>query len=280
VISPAYINTPTSGSNYNATFSASGGSGIYSYSCTSGNLPRGTSLDSSGNLSGVVTTAGNYSFTITAKDSNNVLGSTAYAGSITANETIAGPTGTLKQTDLWYVIVSNAVANDTFKISINGGGYGVDFQCNEQGRFIGSYTQTNGTYTYTLLFNATQHTRTLTVTTTKVVCTAMNEAYGFGSFRNRIWLKYSEKNLTKAHEVGYHTIFVPLVDYAYKSGTSYSKSVVRNMLEHIARHRSVDLRAELGNRTRDPIGRLYRAILEPTCYVVGLVVIAINKLRK
>jgi hypothetical protein len=280
VISPAYINTPTSGSNYNATFSASGGSGIYSYSCTSGNLPRGTSLDSSGNLSGVVTTAGDFQFRITARDSNNVLGSQTYAGSITANESVAGPTGTLKQTDLWYVIVSNAVANDTFKISINGGPYGNDNQCNEQGRFIGSYTQYWGTITYTLLFNATQHTRTLTVTTTKVVCTAMNEAYGFGSFRNRVWLDYSRNRLTPAHEVGYHTIFLPLVDYAFKSGNSKPKLVVRSVMEHMARHRSVDLRAQMRNGKRDPLGRLYGAIFQPLCYALGTIIIAINKLRK
>jgi hypothetical protein len=279
-VGPALLSTPTSGSSYSTTFTATDGSGIYSFSCTSGRLINGTTMDTSGNLSGVVTAAGNYSFTITAKDSNNVLGSTAYAGSITANESIAGPTGTLKQTDLWYVIISNAVANDTFKISINGGAYGVDFQCNEQGRFIGSYTQTRGTYTYTLLFNATQHTRTLTVTTTKVVCTAMNEAYGFGSFRNRIWLEYSRNRLTSAHEVGYHTIFLPLVDYAFKSGTSKPKRVVRSIMEHMARHRSVDLRAQIRNGKRDPLGRLYGAIFQPLCYALGSIIIAIEKLRK
>ena len=280
VISPTSLTQPTSGSLYSASFTATQGSGIYSYSVTAGALPRGTTMDGSGNLTGSVTTAGPYSFTITARDSNNALGNRAYSGTIAANETVAGPTGTLKQTDLWYVFITNAVANDTFKISINGGGYGVDFQCNEQGRFQGSYTQSAGTYTYTLLFAATGHTRTLTVTTTKVVCTAMNDEYGFGSFRNSIWLSYAKDNLTPAHEVGYHAIFLPLVEYAYKSGTSKPKLVVKNILEHIARHRSVDLRAEMRNRKRDTFGRIYRAILEPLCYAVGSIIIAINKLKK
>lgn len=99
----------------------------------------------------------------------------------------------------------------------------------------------------------------------KIVCTAMNEAYGFGSFRNRIWLKYSATHLTKAHEVGYHTLFLPLVDLAYKKNVK----PLRYALENIARHRSSDLRAEMRNTKRDNLGRAYRAVLEPLCYFVG-----------
>jgi hypothetical protein len=99
----------------------------------------------------------------------------------------------------------------------------------------------------------------------KIVCTAMNHAYGFGSFRNQIWLKYSADNLTKAHEVGYHTLFLPLVDIGYKKNIK----PVRVVLEHIARHRTADLRAEMRGKKRDNIGRAYRAILEPVCYIVG-----------
>ena len=98
----------------------------------------------------------------------------------------------------------------------------------------------------------------------KIVCTAMNQSYGFGSYRNAIWLKYSE-SMTKAHEVGYHTLFLPLVNLAYNKGNK----PLRNMLEHIARHRTADIRAEMRGGKRDWIGRAYRAVLEPLCYVVG-----------
>jgi len=104
----------------------------------------------------------------------------------------------------------------------------------------------------------------------KIVCTAMNAAYGFGSYRNKIWLAYAAKNLTKAHEVGYHTIFQPLVEVAYHTDRWYSKPL-KNALEHIARHRSADLRAEMRNSKRDTLGRIYRAVLEPVCYLVGKV---------
>lgn len=102
-----------------------------------------------------------------------------------------------------------------------------------------------------------------------IVCSAMNEAYGFGSYRNRIWLVYSEKHLTKAHEVGYHAMFLPLVDYAYKQGDGLSHRMLRHVLEHIAKHRSVDLRAEMRGLKRDTVGRIYRTVLEPLCYAIG-----------
>jgi hypothetical protein len=101
----------------------------------------------------------------------------------------------------------------------------------------------------------------------KIVCTAMNESYGFGGFRNLVWLAYARKNLTKEHEVGYHTIFLPLVDIAYKKNNKF----VRVILEHIARHRTADLRAEMNHGKRDKLGRFYRFFLEPLCYVVGKV---------
>ena len=99
----------------------------------------------------------------------------------------------------------------------------------------------------------------------KIVCTAMNNSYGFGSYRQAIWLSYSEKSLTKAHEVGYHILFQPLVDIAYKNNNKF----VRTILENIARHRTADLRAEMQGKKRDTLGRVYRSILEPICYLVG-----------
>ena len=103
----------------------------------------------------------------------------------------------------------------------------------------------------------------------KIICTAMNHAYGFGSFRNAIWIKYADKHLTKAHEVGYHTLFLPLVDFGFKRGDGKINLVVRKVLEWGTRHRSTDLRAELRNKKRDTTGRIIRLIFEPLCYAVG-----------
>jgi len=103
----------------------------------------------------------------------------------------------------------------------------------------------------------------------KIICTAMNHTYGFGSFRNAIWLKYSESKLTKAHEVGYHTLFLPMVDFGFKRGDGKANLMVRKFLESCARHRSLDLRAEMRGTKRDKVGMIYRLIFEPLCYAVG-----------
>ena len=105
----------------------------------------------------------------------------------------------------------------------------------------------------------------------KIVCTAMNAEYGFGSFRNAIWLAQS-KDLDPAYEKGYHTLFLPLVNYAYKAGEKNAlQRILRGVLEHIARHRTADIWKQKRGKTRDNIGMIYRAILEPICYIVGKV---------
>jgi len=105
----------------------------------------------------------------------------------------------------------------------------------------------------------------------KIVCTAMNKEYGFGSFRNAIWLAQS-KDLDPAYEKGYHRLFLPLVNYAYKAGEKNAlQRILRGVLEHIARHRTADIWKQKRSKKRDTYGMIYRAIIEPICYVVGKV---------
>ncbi len=95
----------------------------------------------------------------------------------------------------------------------------------------------------------------------KIVCTMMNESYGFGSFRNKIWLKHS-KGLAPEYQKGYHKLFLPLVKIAK------TNKVVKKILEHIAVHRTIDIRQESRGKVH-LLGRVYRKILEPLCYFVG-----------
>ena len=99
----------------------------------------------------------------------------------------------------------------------------------------------------------------------KIVCTMMNESYGFGSFRNKIWLRHS-KNLAPEYQKGYHKIFLPLVNYSKQKGIT--NKIIKNILEHIAIHRTIDIRQEERNKIH-LIGRVYRKILEPICYWAG-----------
>jgi hypothetical protein len=95
----------------------------------------------------------------------------------------------------------------------------------------------------------------------KIVCTMMNESYGFGSFRNKIWLRHS-KGLAPEYQKGYHKIFLPLVKLSKKN------YVLKKVLEHIAVHRTIDIRQESRNKVH-LLGRIYRKVLEPICYLVG-----------
>jgi hypothetical protein len=101
----------------------------------------------------------------------------------------------------------------------------------------------------------------------KIVCTAMNDDYGFGAYRNAIWLKYAEMNYKDKPEMekGYHAIFKPLLKIRKKW---YGKPMYAWM-KHVAKHRSVDLRAEMYGKKRDRIGQAWRFVLEPLCYLVG-----------
>lgn len=103
----------------------------------------------------------------------------------------------------------------------------------------------------------------------KIVCTAMNQAYGFGAFRQSVWLDYSAKRLTKQHERGYHRIFRPLVRYAFHSGNSLAKRNVRRFLEYIMRLRTADIRAEMRGKAPHPVRRAIRRTCEYICYLAG-----------
>ena len=95
----------------------------------------------------------------------------------------------------------------------------------------------------------------------KIVCTMMNESYGFGSFRNKIWMKF-HKDLSPEYQKGYHKLFLPLVRIAK------TNKVVKKILEHIAVHSTIDMRQATRGKMH-LLGRVYRKILLPLCYIVG-----------
>ena len=99
----------------------------------------------------------------------------------------------------------------------------------------------------------------------KIVCTMMNDSYGFGSFRNKIWLRQS-KTLPMEYQLGYHALFLPLVKFSKRKGLI--NKAVKKVLEHIAIHRTIDIRQEARGK-KHMLGRVYRKILEPICYWVG-----------
>ena len=98
-------------------------------------------------------------------------------------------------------------------------------------------------------------------TSSKIVCTMMNQSYGFGSFRNKIWMKF-HKDLSPEYQKGYHRLFLPLVRIAK------TNKIIKNILEHIAVHSTIDMRQSMRGK-KHLLGRVYRKILLPICYWAG-----------
>jgi hypothetical protein len=78
-VNPATLPNGAVGTAYNQTVTASGGSPLYTFSISSGSLPAGLSLSSTGAITGSPTTAGTSTFTITARDANGCTGSRLYS---------------------------------------------------------------------------------------------------------------------------------------------------------------------------------------------------------
>jgi uncharacterized protein YhjY with autotransporter beta-barrel domain len=73
-VAPAALPNGTVGQTYSNTITASGGTAPYNFSVSAGTLPAGLSLSSAGVLSGQLTTAGSYNFTVNAADSSTGAG--------------------------------------------------------------------------------------------------------------------------------------------------------------------------------------------------------------
>ena len=103
----------------------------------------------------------------------------------------------------------------------------------------------------------------------KIVCTAMNEEYGFGTFRQTVWLGHSA-GLAPEYESGYHYMFLPLVNYLYRTGSegTFVRKILKSLLEHVIKHRTADIWKQKKGK-RDSIGSWYRAVFDPLCYHVG-----------
>ena len=99
----------------------------------------------------------------------------------------------------------------------------------------------------------------------KIVCTAMYKTTGLEEWKKhiRVWQIFERKYLTPYHEKGYHILFKPFVRGMHKS------NIIKALGAHVAKHRTQDLKHIMFNSKPSLIGRIYRKILEPICYLVG-----------
>ena len=80
LLSPSSLPAATLNTYYSQTVTAIGGVGPYTFAVTSGSLPPGLLLSSSGDITGTPTSSGTYPFTITAVDTNSSdIGVQAYS---------------------------------------------------------------------------------------------------------------------------------------------------------------------------------------------------------
>lgn len=90
-IDPASLPNGTAGTAYNAQLSSSGGVAPYSYSLLAGALPIGMSFNSTGTLSGIPRSDGNFSITVRSTDSNGQNASRVYTFTVAAATVVITP---------------------------------------------------------------------------------------------------------------------------------------------------------------------------------------------
>ncbi|WP_180979490.1 putative Ig domain-containing protein [Janthinobacterium sp. AD80] len=142
-VAPSTLPAPTVGVAYSQAITASGGTAAYSYAVTAGSVPAGLTLAANGTLSGTPTTAGAYSFTVTATDSSTGIGapfsaSLAYSGTVAAGAPTAGA-----------VSATVAFGSSANPITLNLGGGGATSVAVASGASHGTATASGTSITYT-----------------------------------------------------------------------------------------------------------------------------------
>lgn len=152
---PAVVGTP-----YSQTISATGGAPPYTFTVSSGALPPGLTLNATtGVISGTPTTAGQFSFTITATDANGCPGSRAYTLVISVRSncpfiTVNPPTLPTPVVGVFYrreISASGGTEPYTFTVSSGSLPPGLDLNPMNRTTALISGTPTSaGTFTFTI----------------------------------------------------------------------------------------------------------------------------------
>jgi len=90
-ITPASVPNGQEAVAYSQQLAASGGNGTYTFAVTSGTLPTGVTLSTSGQLSGTPARTGSFPFTVTATDGLAFTGSLAYTLTVNAPNLALSP---------------------------------------------------------------------------------------------------------------------------------------------------------------------------------------------
>ena len=133
------LNPGTVNTSFTAPLSATGGSGTYTWSVSSGNLPTGLTLSSAGLITGTPTTAGVSSFTVQAEDSE----STPQSGTQALKLAISGGNLAITSLPLQGGQVGQVYPN--FPLAAKGGVPPYTFAINSSNPLPAGLTLSNGT---------------------------------------------------------------------------------------------------------------------------------------
>ena len=95
----------------------------------------------------------------------------------------------------------------------------------------------------------------------------MNNMYGFGSYRNAIWMKYQKYYMpSEEYQLGYHKLIMPLVKKMPTNKT------IRVILERLAKQRTIFLRKEMRGQKLPSWYKILKYTIRPLYFVVGWLV--------
>ena len=108
----------------------------------------------------------------------------------------------------------------------------------------------------------------------KIICTEMYRQTNLNDWKEamKLWYLFQKKYLTPTHQVGYHFLFKPFVRGMKKS------KILTAIGSHFAKQRTKDIKHIMFGTKFSLLGRIYRIMFEPICYVTGLLLTYKEKL--
>ncbi len=144
--------TANNGTSYNQTISASGGTGGYSFSLTSGSLPTGLTLSTGGVISGTSSVNGTSTFTVTATDGNSCTGAQQYQITVATCPAISLASLTGGTVGTAYAQTATASGGTgPYTYSLFSGSLPTGLALNTSNGQVSGTPSASGTYTFTIL---------------------------------------------------------------------------------------------------------------------------------